>query len=207
MNESQQPWDPGSGEPVPPGTPAPQPGQAPRFPPPGATQPQPQPAQPQYSPPAYTPAQTPPGDGPDTSPQPERRKRRVWPWILGGFAVLSFGVGACSFVLYRSVIGPVDRANEFLAAVDAGDYAGAASMVSTQPECFGETAERDIEQFFEGVDIVDYDLTSVNVATTNGDTSGDVSGTITVAGQPTVPIDFGLVKNGDWEVCGLEVDQ
>ena len=204
MNESQRPWDPGSGEPVPPSTPSPQPGQPAQFSPPDATQPiQPQHAQPQHAPPQYAP----PGSGPYTAPQPERRKRRIWPWILGGFAILMLGVGACGFVFYRSVIGPVDKANEFLAAVDSGDYASAASMVSTRPECFGENAERDIEQFFQGVDITDYDLSSVNVATDSGDTTGQVSGTITVVGQPSVPIEFGLVKNDDWEICGLEVDQ
>ncbi len=117
------------------------------------------------------------------------------------------GIGGCSFVVFRTFKGPIDRANEFLAAVDAGDYAGAASMASTDPRCFGETAERDLAAFFGPVDIAEYDLTSVDVSTGGGDSVSDVSGTITISGSPSTSINVNLLKvDGDWEICGVQVD-
>ncbi|MEZ5226033.1 MAG: hypothetical protein R2710_04995 [Acidimicrobiales bacterium] len=223
MTNTPPPWDPGSGDPVPPSFPPPgaappgstPPGSVPppatAYPPPGSPQsPQQQPPpyqQPGYQPPGYQqPGYQQPGPAFD-APEPQRRKRKIWPWVLGIFALFGLAIGGCSFVLYRAVKGPIDQANEFLAAVDAGDLDAAAAMASKDARCFGETAQRDLTDYFGNADITGYRLSSVNVSNTNGDSTGDVSGTIDIAGQPTAPIAFLMVKEGgDWKVCGINIE-
>ncbi len=110
-------------------------------------------------------------------------------------------------MVYRAVRGPVDQANEFLAAVDAGDFDAAGAMASTDSRCLGETARADIEAFFAGVDITGYNLKSVNVSSGNGESIGDVTGTITIDGRPTTGISMSLLKRGDsWQICGIEIE-
>ncbi len=214
---NQPPWDPGSGEPVDPSRQPPPAG----FPPPGSTPPpsgypppvgtppgQPQPG---YNPPPGSGFNPPPGQAPPYNPgygaPATPKKRRVWVWLLGIFGFLALGIGGCSFLLFRAVSGPIDHANEFLAAIDAADYSTAASMVSHDPGCFGENAQQDLSDYFGGVALTDYDLKSVNVSSTNGESTGDVSGTIEVEGQPKTTIKMGLVKEGgDWKLCGLVID-
>lgn len=192
---AQPGYGPPPGQPgfAPPG----QPGYAAPGQPPGGYQPPPAQA---YQP-AYNAA---PGTGAPVYGNEPKKKRKLWPWILGVFMVILLGIGGCSFALYRAVSGQVDVANDFLAAVDNGDFDTAASLTSDSSSCFGSTARADVEDFFSGSDIEDYNLNTSNVSSVNGRTTGEVSGTIT-AGD-VFPIVFSMVKESDdWLICGLDI--
>ncbi len=221
------PFDPGFSPPPVPGTGQPGYGPAPAQPtynpPPAQPGYGPPPGQPGFAPPAqpgyaapgqpvggyqppnqaYQPAYDVAAGGPVYGDEP-KKKRKIWPWILGIFMVMILGIGGCSYALFRAVSGQVDAANEFLAAVDNGDFDAAASLTSDSSECFGSTAKADLVDFFSGNDIEDYNLNSSNVSSVNGRTTGEVSGTITSG--DVFPIVFSMVKDGgDWLVCGLDV--
>jgi len=136
--------------------------------------------------------------------QEPAKKSAVWKWILGVFVLFVLGVGGCSLLLFNAVKGPIDAANEFLAAAEAGDLAEVVNLASTDAKCFGSTAEADLEDFLAQVSISDYNLSSSYVNSLDGQTTGDVSGTIR-AGDQTIA--FRMVKVSDeWLVCGIEIN-
>ena len=138
-------------------------------------------------------------------PIESKRKSRVWLWLLVILGVLIIGIGGCSYVFYQTVKGPVDTANDFLAAVDAGDFATASDLSSSSPACFGQTAQADLEPYLDGNEIESYDLNSSNVSSSGGSTTAEVSGTIESAGEHTIV--FSMIKeSGNWRVCGLTVN-
>ncbi len=190
---SDENW-PHSGEPLmpeqPSGSPAPPP-QGYNAPPPGMT------------PPAPSPTPGAPYGGPVHFQEPAK-KRSVWKWIAGVVALFVLGVGGCSLLLFNAVKGPIDAANDFLAAAEAGDITEVVNLSSASPECFGPTVRADLESFLSQVSVSDYNLTSSFVSSDNGSTTGEVSGTI---GGGDQTIAFLMVKDSDdWLVCGLEVE-
>jgi hypothetical protein len=205
-------WDPGSGEPVPPAQPG-------AYPPPGGYPP------PGTPPPGYPTAPAgagypPPGAPPPGYQQPSparpggydaagaapKKKRKVWRWLLGIFVVLLLLIGGCTYLVIDAVRGPVDRVNAFMAAVDEGDLATAASLMSTSSECFGEQTTAIVESTFGSVDVTDYNFVTSNVQSSNGTSSGQVSGTLTTTADGEVPATFVLTKeNDEWVLCGWDI--
>ncbi len=183
-------WTPGQGgfqQPRPGGSP-PQPGQydAPSDQP----YPPPNPQYPQYPAPPGQPYQQPPGHYVGT---PVPRKRRKWPWIVGGiFLFFVLAIGGCSFLIFNLARAPIDGGNEWIAMLDEGDFAGAqASMCSTSALDIG-MLEAD---FGAGID--DYDLNGYN--STSGATT--VDGTITVGGATRAITLFMNDEDDAWRVC------
>lgn len=164
---------------------------------------QPEPPQSYQAPPPGIPAQPPgPGYGGPVHFQEPAKKRSVWKWILGLMALFVLGVGGCTLFVFNAVKGPIDAANEFLAAAEADDIVGVVNLSSTSPDCFGSTARADLEEFLGPISVADYNLTSSYVSSNNGSTTGEVSGTIR-DGEQT--INFLMVKeSGGWLVCDVE---
>ena len=129
------------------------------------------------------------------------KKRRKWPWILGGFFLLLIvGVGSCTFFVVNLVSGPIDGANEWMALVDNGQYAEAYESMCSSTKASADAATYELlleSEFGGGID--SYRLSSVQ--STNGNTS--VDGTVEVAGQSRT-IAF-LMNNEDdaWRVCSF----
>ena len=135
------------------------------------------------------------------------RKRKVWPWIVGVFAFLLLGIGGCTFFFVQATTGPIDQANEFLAALAENDREAAADMLSTSSACFGENAAADLDTAVGDDQVTGYNLTSTSINTSNGLTSGEAAGTIDINDERGIPIQFLMTKEGDdWKVCGFSVD-
>jgi hypothetical protein len=166
---------------------------------------QPQPPQSYQAPPPGLPAQPPaPGYGGPVHFQEPAKKRSLWKWLLGMVVLFVLGVGVCTFFVFNAVKGPIDAANDFLAAAEAGDITAVVNLSSTSPDCFGSTARADLEGFLGVVSVSDYYLSSSFVSSNNGSTTGEVAGTI---GDGEQKINFLMVKeSGDWLVCGLDVE-
>ena len=186
---SDQPgWDPAQG-----GFQPPQPG-----PPPQQPGPYGQPSsEPQYLPPNQ-PYQPPPGQPyPQVPGQPyggpSPRKRRKWPWVLGGiFLFFVLLIGGCTFFLVNLARGPIDGANDWIAMLDEGDFVGAQSSMCSAATTTPSTLEAD---FGAGID--DYNLNGFN--STNGATS--VEGTVTIGGFTRAITLFVADQNDSWRVC------
>lgn len=195
----------------------PPPGQYPppgQFPPPGQQPPSgqfPPPAQfpgqePPHASPFEPPAQQPPyagpagyGAGPGQFPQPPaKKKRRIWPWLLLGIPLLfAVGIGACSWLVFGAVRGPIDATNNYVANLDNGDFGAAYDSL-----CAADRANYARDSWTAGVqesiggDITGYSFTQVEI-------SGDalVTGTIEIDGVSQTSV-FRLVDEGDeWRIC------
>lgn len=184
---SDQPgWDPAQGGFQPP-RPGPPPQQPAPYPQP-SSEPNYPPSQPYQAPPGQ-PYQQAPGQYGTAAP----RKRRKWPWILGGIVLLFFVlIGGCTLFVFNLARGPIDGANEWIAVLDEGDFAGAQSTMcrssATEPASL-------VADFGAGID--DYNLNSVN--STNGSTS--VDGTVTIGGRARGITLFMANQDGNWRVC------
>lgn len=116
--------------------------------------------------------------------------------ILAVFALL---VGACSFVVYRAVKGPIDKANEVLALLEDGEIEDAKDELDF--DCFGNDGLDEFEAFFTEFPVESYNLTSTS--NTNG--RGEASGTVTLDdGAGSRPISFDLTNDDGWKVCGIQ---
>lgn len=112
-------------------------------------------------------------------------------------------MGGCTAVLWRAVSGPIDAANVFLGYVQDENYGGAATLLA--PECFDDGGSADaLERIFsDGVE--DYRLSGTSANSSNGTTTGGASGRITFTGGDERSIDFNLVKQSNWYICGFNI--
>jgi hypothetical protein len=191
---TQRYWDgaawQGEPQPVPAPTPAPPP--APSPPPPAGAPPPPGSAGPALT-----------GPAPWAANPPPKKKRSVWKLVLGliiGFMLL---IGGCTFFVWRAVSGPIDAGNDFLAEVQAGDYAGAWALA--EPDCFEGGGPGLLQEVFGPAPIDSYRLSSTSVDSTNGRTSGTTAGTITFSGGDVRTIELFLIDEDGWLVCGFDI--
>lgn len=187
----------GEPQPVAAAPPSPHPPPAPAPPPPAGSPPPPAAAVPPPGGPG--PALT--GTAPwEANPAP-KKKRSVWKLVLGlviGFTLL---IGGCTFFLWRAVSGPIDAGNDFLAEIEAGDFAGAWALA--EPDCFEGGGPGLLQEAFGPIE--GYRLTSTSVDSTNGRTSGTTSGTITFPGADVRSIELFLIDEDGWLVCGFDI--
>ena len=113
--------------------------------------------------------------------------------------MLVLGVGACTIWFVGTVKAPVDKSNEFLAAIDNGDYAQAIAL--SDPLCSQGMSEADLANAFQGADIT-YDLTSSSIT----NSSATVSGSFAVVGENVSTIEVYLRNNDGWSVCGFNAE-
>lgn len=195
------PPDPGAGAYPPPAYPPPDPGAQPGYPPPGYP-PQAPGAYPPggYPPPApgYGP---PPGYPPPYGEYPPPRRRRRWPWIVGGTVlVIVVALVIIGVVFGRKGSGdPHTAVDKFWSAVAAHDRAKAEKYV-----CNGKNLKgSDIDQFVNEVQ-------SYEIGPESG--SGNtriypVTVHLTLNGQPEAPVIDTTAKKsaGKWYVCNVAV--
>ncbi len=115
------------------------------------------------------------------------------------FGVLVLAIGSCTFWFVGTVKAPVDKSNEFLAAIDRGDYAQAIRL--SDPLCSQGMSETDLAQAFQGRDI-DYNLNNSSITNSNA----TVSGSFSVAGESVRSIEVYLRNNDGWGVCGFNAE-
>ena len=151
---------------------------------------------------------TPPASaGPYGSPgfAEPKKKRSVLKWVLGIGLALLLGIGGCTYALVRAVSGPIDTGNEFLAAIQARDFNQAWAM--SDASCFDNGSPEQLEEIFVNETITAYRLTGSNVNSTNGNTRGSTSGTVTFAVDDVRDIEIFANKRGDdWLICGFDID-
>jgi len=187
-------WDGSAwqGEPVA----APEPAPAPEIVPPPTFAPPPPSANP--PPPARG-----PGYGGSILAAPAKKSK--WKLVVGLIIGLMVLIGACTVFVVRLASGPIDVSNDFLNAVQAGDFERAWAL--SDASCFVEDGGQErLEAVFAGETIEAYDLTSTNVQSTNGRSTGSASGTITLSGGDVRRITLTANKSGsDWRVCGFDL--
>ena len=210
------PGAPAPGAPAP-GAPQPAPGApdlgvpapgAPGEPAPGAPGPPPgAPVAPAGSQAAAQSSAPPKGDLPPGSPlldsgEPEKKKRKIWPWILGIFLFLILLAGGCGLLLFRAALGPVDEANEFLTSVRDGRTTEAIDSIA--PVCRpGDPAAVGAE--LDALGITDFSMGSPTINSTNGESTGSSSGSVTTS-SGSVPARIEVRRiDGDWRVCEFQV--
>ena len=145
-----------------------------------------------------------PGQPPGWTGQPygmPPKRRRVWPWVVGGVLLLVFGlIGTCVAAVTVSLKAPIDAANEFAAMVIAGDLR--AAYDSTCPTAKGELGYESFLQSVGSLKVTAVDLNSSSM-TTGDESRAVVEGTMTSDGAQ-VPVRIDLVKSGRrWQVCGF----
>lgn len=181
--------------------PPPHPGYASDPPPPNPSQQFPPPGPAGYEPPAWRPAnsgQPPPPTPGAFAPEPKRRRRGLWGIVGFIFVALALLIGACTVWFVGAVTAPVDAANEFLAAIDDGDYSGAVTM--TAPRCNNGLTAADLESRFRNANI-SYNLNQSSVQ----NAGATVRGTITIGSESPVPIRLELLNSNRWQVCGFRL--
>jgi hypothetical protein len=139
------------------------------------------------------------GAGTGAAPAAPKKKRKVWPWILGVLVVLLLLMGGCVALVYRAATGPIDKANDFLSHIDDADFPAAFEL--TDPECFSADEYDQLESFFTEFELTGYDLTGTERFTGGGAATGTV--TLEGAGERDVQID--LTNDDGWRVCGIDV--
>lgn len=144
------------------------------------------------------------GDIPPPPPPPpiERRRRRVWPWFLWLFILvlpLVLIIG-CTVLVLSFEPGPVDAANDFMAALDEGRLEDAHQQLC--PETRRATSLDQFAADFSAADqITDYRLLSMSALMTSPAT---VSGTV-VVGSEAQSVRFEVAEiGGQWMVCAYE---
>lgn len=119
---------------------------------------------------------------------------------LGVFAVIA----VLGFVFWNAVRGPIDEANNFLAAMKAQNYTTAFEL--TEPSC-SNFDEAGLATVFADNPIVRYNLRQTNNTRSSGENpTGAASGEITLADGKSRPITVFLTKfDDDWKVCGFGI--
>lgn len=143
----------------------------------------------------------PPWTGPPTGTEPRPRRRRRWPWVLGGVLVLIIGLGATGGTLFVQKIKPViDASNEFLGDLDRGNSSSAFDQLCARDR--EDLDEGRVERFASLGLFEDYEINPFDVSI-NGDraTVGfDVEG----LGRDE-KLELPLRKErGDWRPCPTE---
>lgn len=213
-NSGNSGWGPpqdSGGGPVPPQVPTPptrsepgyQPGSFP-VPPSAASPPSTAPPPSVGSPPPPTPASArplpaalPPAYG--TPAPPKKTNWRKWLLILAVIVgVLLLGIAACIFAFVGAVTAPVDRANDFLAEVNAENWSEA--VAHTDPNC-STLSEAWLSQTFGNAEL-SYNL---NASSVSGD-GAMVAGTLGFNNDPAVDIGMTMQKSdGEWRVCSVQL--
>jgi hypothetical protein len=157
----------------------------------------PQPGYPQqYGGPGQPPP--PPGWGPQVAPV-KKSRRSLWITLAVIFGVLVLAIGSCTVWFVSTVKAPVDKSNEFLAAIDNGDYAQAIAL--SDPGCSQGMTEADLAAAFQGADIT-YNLNNSSVTNSNA----TISGSFSMVGQNVTTIQLLLRKNDGWKICGFNAE-
>ncbi len=130
-----------------------------------------------------------------------QKKSRRSLWITLGviFGVLVLGIGACTFWFIGTVTAPVDTSNEFLAAIDRGNYAEAIAL--SDPSCSQGMSEADLAAAFRGADIT-YNLNNSSITNSNA----TVAGSFSMTGENVSRIEVYLRNNNGWGVCGFNAE-
>jgi hypothetical protein len=145
------------------------------------------------APPAYgTPFPT--GD-PGTRP----RRRRRWPWVLGGLLATIVVLTVTGIVLFvQKIKPPIDATNDFLAALDTREFDDAYSQMCDRAR--RELTPDDLQSLYFGPEnIAGYEVNPFDV---------DIDGSRATVGFDTDVLDddqkFELrlrKENGDWRPC------
>lgn len=112
------------------------------------------------------------------------------------FGALVLGVGSCTVWFVSTVKAPVDKSNEFLAAIGSGDYAGAVAL--SDPGCNQGMSTPGLTAAFQGADIT-YNLNDSSIT----DSNATISGSFAMVGQNVSTIQIFLLNNDGWKVCGF----
>lgn len=129
----------------------------------------------------------------------KKSRRSLWITLGVIFGVLALGIGSCTIWFVGAVKAPVDASNNFLAAIDNGNYAEAISL--SDPGCSLGMSEADLAQVFGGADIT-YNLNNSSVT----NSSATVSGSFSVVGQDLSSISLQLRNIDGWRVCGFNAN-
>lgn len=129
----------------------------------------------------------------------EKSRRSLWITLAVIFGALVLLIGSCTVWFIGTVKAPVDKSNEFLAAIDSGDYAEAIAL--SDPGCSQAMSKADLAASFRGADIT-YNLNNSSV--TNSDAT--VSGSFSMEGENVSTIQLLLRNNGGWKICGFNVE-
>ncbi len=201
------------------GFPTPQPANPPQFPNPQPVNPPQFPNQPSFPPPpesakpsefANPPGFSTPGSPGSSFPPPNtgytvapvvRKKGRWWKILLIIVALLVLLIGGCTALFVKSFKNVTDNGNKFLAAL----YTSADSAV---PLACPGTDRAELDEVRGGLLASGWTgarrLSSVSTNTTNGRSTGSVSGTVTLASGPQ-PITLVMRKDPKWCVSAALV--
>lgn len=113
--------------------------------------------------------------------------------------MLLLAMGGCAALIYRAATGPVDKANDFLGHIEAGEFDEAFEL--TDPSCFTNSELDELQQFFTQFELLAYDLTGTERFTGGGAASGTLE--LAEAGERDVRVD--LTNDDGWRVCGIDV--
>jgi hypothetical protein len=145
-----------------------------------------------------------PGPFPQPGPleAPPKKKRKIWPWVVLVAVLLPLLlIGGCVAWFYSSVKGPIDTSNEFLARVDDGNFDQAFELIDR--DCFADGSLPEIETFFTEQDLTSYDLSGTSIE----GNSGTATGTITLDNASSRDVQFDLIKDDGWKICGIDIDE
>jgi len=133
-------------------------------------------------------------------------KRRRWLWLILAVPLLGLlGIGGCTALLVRSLSGPLDATNAFVANLDEGDFDAAYSSLcqASRDSVPADRWTAEIETALGG-EITDYRFTETSISSVNGRSTATVTGTIEVDGFGR-SVSYGLVEEGSvWRVCSAE---
>ena len=126
---------------------------------------------------------------------PPVKKRKIWPWALGGsILVLLLLVGSCSFVLFRAVSAPLDAANEYFEDLESQSFSEA-----YESQC---AVRKSSESFTAWQSSIGADVTAHNF--NSSEISGNiatVSRTVTQGGIERPVVVSLRQENGEWKMC------
>ncbi|HUQ62258.1 MAG TPA: DUF2510 domain-containing protein [Acidimicrobiales bacterium] len=163
--------------------------------------------------PATPPPGSPPPGAPPTNPwqpytpPPARTRRKVWPWIVGGLAILMVLAGVAGAIIIPriidSVTAPVDAANEYLKGAKAGG-----TPDSYKRLCEELRAQFTLEEYRQELAgrreaqgrLISYDAKGTNRELVSGYATVDIN---VVTSRARAAIRAVLVEeNGRWQWCG-----
>ncbi len=141
--------------------------------------------------------------------QPQVRKRKIWPWvvgIVGGLFVIGIiGITALAitgFALFKTVSAPADSVNSYFQALHDKNYGQAynrlcASDKTTQT---GDEFQKGLEaSLSEAGGIKTWNVDSLSTQNSNGTVKGELN-----LGGKTQPFTFAVVKEGGkWKLCNV----
>lgn len=141
-------------------------------------------------------------EGLDDPPPFTRERRRLWPWFLALFILITpFGLmGACTAFLVSRSRAPIDATNEFIAALDEQRIDDAYDQLC-QPTKDAIPFAAFAADYSRSGEITDYVFSSIS-APSNRMTL--VSGKIDLAGAPWATAFHVRQEGEEWQVCQYE---